>query len=67
VPEPAAPAVGIPKLVHLDELSPLEPRENQLRDALAVRHGEGLAAVVDQDHADLAAVIGIDGPRRYAL
>src|SRR5262245_54508551 len=37
---------------------------DQLRDALAAADDERLAAEIDQDDADLAAVVGIDGARR---
>src|SRR5262245_41329029 len=37
-----------------------DPRDHQLRDAGAARHGVGLLTVVDQDHADLAAIVGVD-------
>src|SRR3546814_2298048 len=37
---------------------------HHLRNAAAALDDEGLVAVVDQDDADLAAVVGIDGPRR---
>ena len=34
---------------------------DQLSHALAVLHLEGLVAVVDEQHAYLAAVVGVDG------
>jgi two-component system, NtrC family, nitrogen regulation response regulator NtrX len=36
---------------------------DQLRDALAATHDEGLLAVVDEQHRQLAAVVGVDRPR----
>src|ERR1044072_4955363 len=50
-------------VIHGRLFRPLQPRHRRhphLRDAIAALDGEDLLAVVDQDHADLAAVIGVD-------
>src|SRR5512142_1833504 len=64
MPEPACAAGGLAQFVHLDELGALATGEDHLRDALAVPDGERLAAVVDHDDPDLAAVVRVDGARR---
>src|SRR5688500_10525219 len=49
-------------LIQCGLLRPLQPgyrRHHHLRDAIAALDGEGLLAVIDQDDADLAAIIGI--------
>src|SRR5262245_20155796 len=43
---------------------PSRPRDrcdDQLCDAIAASHGVGAVAVIDEDHADLAAIVGVDG------
>src|ERR1700747_2524814 len=47
-----------------DKLSLRHRSDHHLRNALAAADGKGGAAVIDQEHRDLAAIIGIDGSRR---
>src|SRR5579864_420462 len=58
--ETAAGACGAVELLAQFELCPLDPRDDELRDAIATPHGERFVAVVDQQHADRAAVVRID-------
>ena len=61
--EAAGAARGVAKLRDLDDGDMLHAGNNQLSDAVAAANGEGLGAVIDEKHHDLAAIIGIDGAR----
>ena len=39
----------------------MDRSDNQLRDPLAAADDKRLGAVIDEDDADLAAIVGIDG------
>ena len=45
----------------LDDRDMLDARHNELGDAVAAADGEGLGAVIDEQHHDLAAIVGVDG------
>src|SRR6187551_3189700 len=79
-PEPLAPlqrlrcyarrseAAGAPRrlieLGHLAPDCPGVPRHNQLCNSHAAGDAERLLAEIDQNHADFAAIVGVDGARR---
>ena len=46
-----------------DEFRPSYRRDHHLRDPLAAANRKRRRAVIDQDHADLAAIIRIDRAR----
>jgi len=51
------------KLLHLDYLRRIDALEYELCDAVALAHGEVGIAVVEQQHLDLAAVVGVNDAR----
>src|SRR5262249_12679999 len=58
--EPTGAPAGGGELGDLRQLGPRDLRHHQLRDALAPREADFLLAQVDQDHAELAAVVVIE-------
>src|ERR1700732_4835680 len=60
---PTAP-IGRGKLRRGNEFHADYGRNHHLRDALAAPDRKRRVAVVDQEHADLAAIIGVDRARR---
>ena len=50
------------KIVDLSPDGPRHRRDDELGDPRAAFDAIGLGAEVDEDHADLAAVVGVDGP-----
>jgi hypothetical protein len=67
MPEAAGTARAGAEFLDLQEAGPLKAGKDQLGDPLSVRNGERLRSVFDQDRPDLPPVIGVDGPRTYAL
>src|SRR5690606_27154608 len=61
VSESPASAGGVGKRVHFHEFHPLVARDHELGDAIAAADLEGLLSEVDEDDADLAAVVAVDG------
>lgn len=59
LPKPPAPR-RVLDLVHLLDLRVLDLLEDELRHAVAALDGEVLGRVVEQDHAHVAAVVGVD-------
>src|SRR4029079_191720 len=62
--EAARAAHGFAQLLDLVELGERDGGWNQLGDAVATTDGEGLAAMVDHDNLQLAAIIAVDGAGR---
>src|SRR5438034_8702410 len=63
-PESAGAALGVAELRHFDDRD-LNPRAHDHLGNLHPRfHRKSGRAVVDQDHADLAAIAFVDRPRR---
>src|SRR5689334_17934759 len=62
--ETAGTALGLIERRLLGPLQPGHRGHHQLRDAIAAADGEDLLSVIDQDHADFAAIIGVDRARR---
>src|SRR5690349_22603765 len=58
--EAAGPTRGLVQSRLFRPLQPGHRRHHHLRNAIAALDGEDLLAVVYQDHADLAAIIGVD-------
>ncbi len=52
------------EILDFDETDARGGCDDQLREPLAAAHGERLGAVVDQQHADLSAIVAVDGARR---
>ena len=64
-PKPPSPRVRLRQLARLDDLDRDRRNDEQLGDAHPRLDREGLLAVgVEQDHANLAAIAGVDHPRR---
>src|SRR5258708_10085694 len=63
-PEAAAAAVGCGKRGCGNEFGADDGRDHHLCDTLAASDHERHRAVVDQEHADLAAVVGVNPARR---
>jgi len=63
VAEPARAALGPRKLVHRDEPYLGEALHDELGDAVPARDRDGLGAVVDDEDADLPAIVRVDRPR----
>src|SRR5438874_11034769 len=58
--EPTGAARGALQLVDVHELRSRDGRDDELRDAPAARQLDALLAEIDEDDADLAAVVGVD-------
>ena len=63
-PYPPAPRAVASSASSDAELRVRHGADHELRDAVAARDGEGRLPVVHQHHLELAAVVGVDGPRR---
>ena len=61
--EAALPALGVAERLDRDDLDRGDRRDHELRDAVAPLDQERLGAEIDQQHHDLAAIVGIDGAR----
>ena len=63
-PKPPAPRSVSGKRFDALEADGRDGGDDELRDAVAARDAERLAAVIDQDDFDLAAIVGVDRARR---
>lgn len=64
MPVAAFTAFGLVKFVHFNELRLLMTGNHHLGNALTIVHYKGLIRQVDEHHANLAAIVGIDGAGR---
>src|SRR5471030_299009 len=62
--EAATSAIRSAEFLDLGPDSPRVTRHDKLCNSHAARDAEGLLPEIDQDHADLAAVVGVDGSGR---
>jgi hypothetical protein len=59
--ESTCPALCLTQMIHLDQYSPDDRSKYHLRNALTGLNGNGVMPVVDENDANLTAVIGIYG------
>ena len=59
--EAPLPAVRLAKRLDRNDLDMGDRRHDELGDAIAAADGEGLGSEIDEEHHDLAAIIGVDG------
>src|SRR5512135_2446591 len=64
VPEAAFPTRGPLEFRHDLEAHPQRPGKDDLRDPVPAPYGERFLPEVREDHANLAAIVGVDRPRR---
>jgi hypothetical protein len=62
--EAAIAAFGVLELVDFDPIGPDHGRDDQLGDPIAPLDLEIRFTRVEQDHLDLASIVGVDRPRR---
>ena len=61
VPESAFAAAALRQCLAFDQLRALHARDGELSDAIAALDRDGLLSEIGEDHAELAAVVAVDG------
>src|SRR5438876_4325778 len=61
VPESAFAAAALRQRLAFDQLRALHARDDELGDAVAALDRDGILSEVGEDHAELAAVVAVDG------